>query len=139
MTGIFNQFGRHSRRLPQDLSMYNDEFLRYCVEQEQVESRLENTLHETDDLDEIMSTTLKTVCDFYGGNWADVMDIDTDTRIWRPLFWTYADGVEDKMIERLSGLEDAEPIPRWINSVRNATPIVLTDISKIKETNPAGS
>ena len=87
--------------------MYNDEFLRYCVEQEQVESRLENTLHETDDLDEIMSTTLKTVCDFYGGNWADVMDIDTDTRIWRPLFWTYADGVEDKMIERLSGLEDA--------------------------------
>ncbi len=41
------------------------------------------------------------------------------------------------MIERLSGLEDAEPIPRWIDSVHSATPIVLTDISILKGTNPA--
>lgn len=137
MTGIFNQFGKHMRRLPQDLSIYDDEFLRYCVEREQVESRLESTLHETDDPDEIISTTLNTVRDFYGGNWAGVMDIDTDTRIWRPLFWTYADGVEDRLVERINDLEDAEPIPRWIDSVHDATPIVLTDINEIKETNSA--
>ncbi len=137
MTGIFNQFGKHMRRLPQDLSMYDDEFLRYCVEREQVETKLESTLHETDDPNEIISTTLKTVCDFYGGDWTGIMDIDMDTCIWRPLFWSYADGVEDKMIERLNGLEDAEPIPRWIDSVHNAAPIVLTDINEIKETNPA--
>ena len=137
MIGIFNQFGKHVRRLSQDLSMYDDEFLRYCVEREQVETKLESTLHKTDDPNEIISTTLKTVCDFYCGDWAGVMDIDMDTCIWRPLFWSYADGVEDKMIERLNGLEDAEPIPRWIDSVHNAVPIVLTDINEIKETNPA--
>ena len=136
MAGIFDQFGKNFRRFPQDLSMYDDEYLRYCVERERVESGLESTLHETDDPNEIISTTLKTVCDFYGGNWTGIMDIDTDTRIWRPLFWSYADGVEDKMLERLNGLEDAEPIPRWIDSVHSATPIVLTDISTIKETNP---
>ena len=108
--------------------MYDDEYLRYCVERERVESRLESTLHETDAPNEIISTTLKTVCTFYGGNWTGIMDIDTNTRIWRPLFWSYADGVEDKMIERLSGLEDAEPIPRWLDSVHSAAPIVLTDI-----------
>lgn len=41
------------------------------------------------------------------------------------------------MIERLSGLEDAKNIPRWIDSVHNATPIVLSDINISKETNLA--
>ena len=66
MTGIFNRFGKRMRHLPEDLAQYDDEFLRYCVEREQVETRLESTLHQTDDPEEIMNTTLKAVCDFYG-------------------------------------------------------------------------
>ena len=73
MAGIFDQFGKSFRRFPQDLSMYDDEYLHYCVEREQVESELESTLHETDDPNEIISTTLKTVCDFYGGNWTSTI------------------------------------------------------------------
>ena len=118
MTGIFNRFGKRMRHLPEDLAQYDDEFLRYCVEREQVETRLESTLHQTDDPEEIMNTTLKAVCDFYGGDWAGIMDIDTDTRIWRPIQWTYAEGTVDRMKERLNGLEDAEPIPRWIEMDR---------------------
>ncbi len=136
MTGIFGQFGKHLRRLPDDLAKYDDEFLRYCVERELVETKLEHTLHETDDPEEIMTTTLKAVCDFYGGDWAGIMDIDIDTRIWRPLHWTYAEGTVDKMKERLNGLEDAEPIPRWIKSVKDATPIVLPDIADLEVSNP---
>ena len=136
MTGIFNRFGKRMRHLPEDLAQYDDEFLRYCVEREQVETRLESTLHQTDDPEEIMNTTLKAVCDFYGGDWAGIMDIDTDTRIWRPIQWTYAEGTVDRMKERLNGLEDAEPIPRWIESVRNASPIVLPDIADLEVSNP---
>ncbi len=132
MAGIFERFGKHSRHLPEDLAQYDDEFLCYCVEREQVETKLERKLHETDDPKEIMNTTLKAVCDFYGGDWAGIMDIDMDTRIWRPLHWTYAEGTVDKMKERLNGLEDAEPIPRWIESIRNATPIVLPDIADLE-------
>ncbi len=136
MTGILDRFGKYLRHLPEDLAQYDDEFLRYCVEREQVETRLESTLHQTDDPEEIMNTTLKAVCDFYGGDWAGIMDIDMDTRIWRPLHWTYAEGTVDKMKERLNGLEDAEPIPRWIESVRNASPIVLSDTADLEVSNP---
>ncbi len=136
MAGIFERFGKHSRHLPEELAQYDDEFLCYCVEREQVETKLERKLHETDDPKEIMNTTLKAVCDFYGVDWAGIMDIDTDTRIWRPLHWTYAEGTVDKMKERLNGLEDAEPIPRWIESIRNATPIVLSDIADLKASYP---
>ena len=54
-----------------------------------METKPEHTLHKTDDPEEIMTTTLKTVCDFYGGDGAAIMDIDMDARIWQPLHWTY--------------------------------------------------
>lgn len=37
MAGIFERFGKHLRHLPEDLAQYDDEFLCYCVEREQVE------------------------------------------------------------------------------------------------------
>ncbi len=137
MAGFFKQFGRRDRCLPQDLKQYDDEYLHYCVEREQVETGLESTLHETDDPEEIMTTTLKTVCAFYGGDWAGIIDIDTDTYIWRPLHWICAEGTEDRTQEWLNDMEDAESVPRWIDSIKNAEPVVLTDISSLRESNPA--
>ena len=82
MAGFFKQLDRHRRRLPKELEQYDDEYLRYCVEKNLVETVLESTLHETDDPKEISDLTLKTVCDFYGGDWSGVMDIDMDTCLW---------------------------------------------------------
>lgn len=80
--------------------------------------------------------TLKTVCDFYGGDWSGVMDIDMDTCLWRPVCWFRAGGANDTTLERLSGLEDAEVMPRWLESMKSASPIVLTDTSEIRESCP---
>jgi hypothetical protein len=74
--------------IPEKLAQYDDEYLlRYCVEKDLVETVLESTLHETDDPKEIIDLTLKTVCEFYGGDWSGVMDIDMDTCLWRPVCW----------------------------------------------------
>lgn len=105
MTSFFKKFDRH--QLPKELEQY-DEYLRYCVEKDLVKTALESTLHETDDPKEISNLTLKTVCDFYGGDWAGVMDIDMDTCLWRPVHWFRSGGATDRTLERLSGLEDAE-------------------------------
>ena len=73
MVGLFKKIGR-TRRIPEKLAQYDDEYLLYCVEKDRVETVLESTLHETDDPKEIIDVTLKTVCEFYGGDWAGVMD-----------------------------------------------------------------
>ena len=136
MAGFFKQLDRHRRRLPKELEQYDDEYLRYCVEKDLVETVLESTLHETDDPKEISDLTLKTVCDFYGGDWSGVMDIDMDTCLWRPVCWFRAGGANDTTLERLSGLEDAEVMPRWLESMKSASPILLTDTSEIRESCP---
>ena len=136
MAGLFNKIGR-ARRIPEKLAQYDDEYLLYCVEKDRVETVLERTLHETDDPKEIIDVTLKTVCEFYGGDWAGVMDIDMDTCLWRPVCWFRAGGATDRTLDRLSGLEDAEVTPRWLESMHSAMPVVLTDTTEIRESNPA--
>ena len=111
MAGLFKKNGR-ARRIPEKLAQYDDEYLLYCVEKDRVETVLESTLHETDDPKEIIDVTLKTVCEFYGGDWAGVMDIDMDTCLWRPVCWFRAGGATDRTRELISGLEDAEVMPR---------------------------
>ena len=135
MAGLFKQIGR-ARRIPEKLAQYDDEYLLYCVEKDRVETVLERTLHETDDPKEIIDVTLKTVCEFYGGDWAGVMDIDMDTCLWRPVCWFRAGGATDRTRELISGLEDAEVMPRWLEAMHSATPVVLPDTTEIRESNP---
>ncbi|MDD7140265.1 MAG: hypothetical protein PUH73_08315 [Clostridium sp.] len=42
MAGFFKQLDRHRRRLPKELEQYDDEYLRYCVEKDLVETVLES-------------------------------------------------------------------------------------------------
>lgn len=58
MAGLFKKIGR-TRRIPEKLAQYDDEYLLYCVEKDRVETVLESTLHETDDPKEIIDVTLK--------------------------------------------------------------------------------
>lgn len=57
-------------------SRYDCEYIEYCIEQEQTISKLETCLHTTDDPKEIAMKTLKTACDFYGADWASVIEMD---------------------------------------------------------------
>lgn len=124
------------RTFPEDLAQYDDEYLRYCVEKDRVETILEKTLHTTDDPTEIMDITLQTVCHFYGGDWAGVMDIDMDTCIWSLKRWYRAGGETDTTLARVHDLEDAEAMPSWLVAMEKGIPVVLPDVSVIKESYP---
>lgn len=52
------------------------------------------------------------------------------------LCWFLSGGANDRTLERLSGLEDAEVMPRWLEPMKSSSPIVLTDISEIRESCP---
>ena len=66
---------------------YDEDYIRYCIEQDQVLSSLEACLHSSDDPDEIAGQTLKTACSFYGGDWAGLVTVDFDINIWSLLWW----------------------------------------------------
>ncbi len=68
-------------------TQYEEEYIRYCIELEQTISALENTLHSSDDPQEIAMETLKTACSFYGGDWAGILEVDLDLDIWTPVWW----------------------------------------------------
>lgn len=58
-----------------DFSQYDTEYITYCIEQEQKVSWLEAEFHTTDDPEEIAKLTLKAVCDFYGADWASIIEV----------------------------------------------------------------
>lgn len=134
---VFDLIGnKRMRRIPKELEQYDDDYLIYCVEKDQVITRLEQTLHITDDPQEIIKETLKTACMFYGGDWSGVLDIDLDTDIWSAVKWYRIEGATDKTVDLVRSIEDAEMMPTWLNVMETSSPIVLPDVTSIKESNP---
>lgn len=60
------------------LEQYDEEYIRYCIEQEQTVRELKEYLHTCDDPKEIDIKTLKTACAFYGADWAGILEVDLD-------------------------------------------------------------
>ena len=58
-----------------------------------------------------------------------------DTCLWRPVCWFRVGGATDRTLDRLSGLEDDEVMPHWLESMHSAMPIVFTDTTEIRESN----
>ena len=60
------------------LEQYDDEYVSYCIEQEQTVSELESALHASDNPNDIALQTLKTVCTFYDADWAGLLELDLE-------------------------------------------------------------
>ena len=90
-SGFFKQAEKpqsdHPPSALQAFSQYDSEYIKYCIEQEQTISNLETCLHTTDDPKEIAMKTLKTACDFYGADWASVIDLDLSLGVWSHGWW----------------------------------------------------
>ena len=57
---------------------YDDEYVSYCIKQEQTVSELEAALHTSDNPNDIALQTLKTVCTFYNADWAGLLELDLE-------------------------------------------------------------
>ena len=118
-----------------DWSDYDREYIRYCIEQDQVLSSLESCLHNSDDPDEIAGQTLKTACTFYGGDWAGLVTVDFDINIWSLLWW-YNPRDNDKTRQYLKQLESSAYLNRWLHSMEDNSPVVVPDTECIREKSP---
>lgn len=114
---------------------YDPEYIAYCIELEQTVSALEAYLHTSDDPKEIAMETLKTACQFYGGDWAGILDVDIELDVWSPLWW-YNMGVQDKTLTLFREFELAKTMPSWINSLEEGTPLIIADVAPIKTLYP---
>lgn len=117
------------------LPSYDEEYLRYCIEQDQVLSSLESCLHNSDDPDEIAMQTLRTACTFYGGDWSGLVIVDFDINIWSLLWW-HNPGTNDKTCPLLKELEPSDYLNRWLHSMEDNSPIIVPDVERLKGTAP---
>lgn len=89
MSKIFGGiFGRAERSIPGtsptiviDGEAYDIGYVKYCIEKDRAVTALETKLHESDDPRLIAEEALKTACQFYGGDWAGILDVDLDLDI----------------------------------------------------------
>ena len=123
------------QELDRGLSVYDEDYIRYCIEQDQVLSALESCLHNSDDPDEIADQTLKTACTFYGGDWAGLVTVDFDINIWSLLWW-YNPRDNDKTRQYLRQLESSAYLNRWLHSMEDNSPIVVPDTELVREKSP---
>lgn len=117
------------------LQQYDEEYIRYCIEQEQVVAALEAHLHISDDPKEIAIQTLKTACSFYGGDWAGVFEVDLDLSVWTPVWW-YKAGIKDHTMQLVQECETLNTMPTWIKAMEENRCIIIPDTAATKETQP---
>lgn len=117
------------------LQQYDEEYIRYCIEQEQVVSALEAHLHTCDDPKEIAMQTLKVACSFYGSNWAGILDVDLDLDVWNPLWW-FSMSPRDQTLKLFQEFEIAKFMPNWVNSLRDGTPILIPNTKEVQRVYP---
>lgn len=133
---LFEKAGKESQRPSNNLlNQYDEEYIQYCIEQEQIVSALEASLHDSDDPKEIAIQTLKTACTFYGGDWAGILEVDLDFDIWEPIWW-YNPGIQDRTTQLIFEYEAAEIMPTWICAMNQGKNLVIPDVSATKESSP---
>lgn len=136
-----NMFGRTDRKeaskqpIIELLQQYDEEYIRYCIEQEQVVSALEANLHTCDDPREIAMQTLKVACSFYGGNWAGILEVDLELDVWNPLWW-FSMSKQDRTMQLFGEFEIAKFMPNWVQSLKTGVPIIILDTKTVQKDHP---
>lgn len=124
-----------SQQINVDGKMYDIEYIRYCIELEATLKELESHLHTSDDPEEIAMKTLKTACEFYGGDWSGILEVDLDLDIWTPVWW-YNAGPRDRTKELMYEFEAAEFMPSWIKAMEDNEVVIIPDTGVVKDIRP---
>lgn len=120
---------------PLSYAPYDEDYINYCIEQEVTIARLESALHTSDCPNEIAIQTLKTACDFYGANWAGIIELDLDLGITTPGWWYNTDPKVTKL-QRMHEFETLTPMKTWQASLESGNPIIIQDVAEVARTSP---
>ena len=101
----------HPPSPPTDFSRYSNEYIAYCIEHEQTICALESGFRTNEDPKDIAMQTLRTVCDFYGGDWAGVVELDMELGVWIPGWWYNIDPAVTTL-QKMHDIENLFVMPR---------------------------
>lgn len=113
----------------------HEEYIQYAQDLEQTLSALEAHLHESDSPDDIITHTLETACNFYGGDWAGFLEVDLDLGLWTPYVW-YNKNPEDQTELLVNEFESSEFLYRWVAAMKGNLAVIVPDREEIKDTYP---
>ena len=126
--GLFKQIEKpqdtHPPSIPMDFSQYDDEYITYCIEQEQSISELESGLHTNDDPEEIANKALAMACAFYDADWAGVIEIDMELNIWATEWWHNIDP-SVKKLEKIQEFESLMAMPGIVELIKKQMSKIL--------------
>lgn len=114
------------------LAHLQHDHIAYCQDLEHTLNLLEANLHSSDDPEEIAMMALKTACEFYQADWAGLLEVDLDLRIWSPAWW-YNSGPNDKTQALMNEFESADFLHRWITALHQNHAIIVPDIELVKK------
>ena len=117
------------------LEQYDDEYVSYCIEQEQTVSELESALHTSDNPNEIALQTLKTVCTFYDADWAGLLEVDLELGV-TTTGWQYHAESKPVMSHKTQEFENIYPMTTWLNALKSGEPIIVLDLPSIAKALP---
>ena len=117
------------------LEQYDDEYVSYCIEQEQTVSKLESALHASDNPNEIALQTLKTVCTFYDADWAGLLELDLELGI-TTTGWQYHAESKPVIPHKMQEFENIYPMKTWLNALKSGEPIIILDLPSIAKALP---
>lgn len=141
MASLLGLFGENKRKQKPGKQiqikgeLFDEEYIYYCTNQERTLKQLEANLHTSDDPEEIAMGTLKTACDFYGGDWAGILEVDLDLGIWTPVWW-YNTKQRDRTKALIHEFEATELMPSWIQAMNENGIILVPDAEDVKELHP---
>lgn len=72
---------------------------------------------------------------FYDGDWAGFLEVDLELGIWAPYVWCSLNP-HDRTKELIPEFEEAAIMYRWLNAMRENTPIIVTKASELKNSFP---
>ena len=120
---------------PSTEEVEQQQYIQYAVELEQSLSKLESSVHESDDPDLIMQSVMKTALEFYQGDWIGFLEVDLELGLWTPTHW-YNPRPDDKTLQLLQEFESAEFLHRWVKAMHDNDPIIVRDVNEVKNEYP---
>lgn len=111
------------------------EYIQYATEVEQVLTKLEASLHNSDNPEEIIMKMLVAASEFYDGDWAGILDADLTMKIWSALWW-YNRKTNGMTPNSFGDLQEGEYLVRWIDTLMHGHPMIIENVETLAGTSP---
>ena len=137
--GLFKQIEKpqdiHPPSVTTEFSQYDNEYITYCIEHDQIICKLESKIHSCDDPKEISMLTLQTACTFYAADWTGIIEVDMELGVTTTGWWHNPDP-NINSLQKISEFENFFPMETWQKALKTKQPVVILDVNEVAKSSP---